>query len=162
MRQDKAPLTREQALGKAARYCVGAERCLWEVRRKLEQWEASPEDYADILNYLQTEGFVDEGRYAEAFARDKHRFSGWGARRIEQELRGRHLKSADIAAALRRLEEELDPREQLQKLLEKKYKSLPSGLDRHKVYERLMRYGLYRGYDYEAVSSVASALTATS
>ncbi|MDO4692490.1 MAG: regulatory protein RecX [Porphyromonadaceae bacterium] len=162
MRQDKAPLTEEQALSKAARYCVGAERCLWEVQRKLAQWGASPEDYEPILAYLLAEGFVCEARYAEAFARDKHRFSGWGARRIEQELRARQIKSADIGTALGALEAELDPQEQLQKLLEKKYRSLPEGLDRRKAYERLMRYGLYRGYDYDAVAEIASTLVAIS
>ena len=36
-------------------------------------------------------------------------------------------------------------------LLRKKYRTFPQSLERRKAFDRLMRYGLYRGYEYEEV-----------
>ena len=43
-------------------------------------------------------------------------------------------------------------------LLERKYRSLPAGLEPRKVYDRLTRFALYRGYPYEDVREAISEL----
>lgn len=153
-------MTREEALVRAAHYCVGVERCRYDVGRKLEQWEIEEHDRQGILAYLEAEHFIDELRYAEAFARDRHRLSGYGLRRIEQELRAKRIPPRYIRQALELLLETENPREKLLALLEKKYRSLPQSLDPHKVYERLMRYALYRGYDYDEAVEVCREILA--
>lgn len=141
----------QQALGRAMRYCAAAERCAWELRRKFTSWQVSSEDGEAILEHLRREHYLDHRRYAEAFARDRHRFGGWGWRRIEQELRLRQLSSQEVADALQAVQEEFSARDKLSEILERKLRSLPAGIDERKAYERLMRFGLYRGYDYDEV-----------
>ena len=48
--------------------------------------------------------------------------------------------------------------DQLSALLERKYHSLPAGLEPRKVYDRLTRFALYRGYPYEDVREAISEL----
>lgn len=144
----------KQALSRAMSYCAVAERCAWEVRRKLKAWGIADEQHEDILAKLFREHYLNHERYACAFARDKFRFSGWGWRRIEQELRLRHIGSADIAAAKGGLEEE-QTTEKLREVLESKKRSLSPSLEPRKAYERLVRFGLYRGYDYDEVTRTA-------
>ena len=43
-------------------------------------------------------------------------------------------------------------------LLRKKYRTLPQGLERRKAFDRLMRYGLYRGYEYEEVGEATRTI----
>jgi recX family len=54
--------------------------------------------------------------------------------------------------------EHSSPREQVLTLLRKKLRTLPPSLERRKVKDRLMRYGLYRGYEYEDVREAVGYL----
>lgn len=148
----------KEALMRAMGYCALAERCAFDVLRKLKAWGVEEECHDDILDELFREHYLDHGRYACAFARDKHRFSGWGWRRIEQELRLRQITSADIACAQQMLAEQEQEGDKLNEVLERKLRSFPPSLEPRKVYERLVRFGLYRGYDYEAVVRTARQL----
>lgn len=146
-------ITKDAALAKATSYCARAEHCLHEVREKLWQWRLPAEHHEEILRYLTDHHYIDEGRYAEAFARDKHRFSAWGSRRIADELRARRIPSDAIRAALATLEEEYPMTDQLTTLIERKRATLPASLEPRKQHERLMRYALYKGYGYDEVRS---------
>ncbi len=144
---------------KAERYCVRAERSAWDVRRKLWDWGLRDKEQGEeLIAQLENERYLDEERFARAFARDKYRFNSWGLRRIEQELRMRQIDSRLIAEILQEVEDEFDIQEQLQALLEKKYRSLPAGLERRKVYDRLMRYAAYRGFDFDDAQSIIEDL----
>lgn len=152
------PLPYETALARAQHYCARGERCLSQLRTKLYEWHAEAEHIPTILERLVADGFINEERYAEVFARDKHRFSGWGQRRIATELRMRSIPGEAISRALSLLEEELDLDDQLHKALERKWRTLAHDLDRRSAYQKLVSHGLYRGYDYDAVAKVARAL----
>ena len=69
-----------------------------------------------------------------------------------------------IAATLEELEEETsaeDEEPRVLELLRTKQHSLPTGLERRKAYDRLMRFGLYRGYDYDEVREAITQLLDT-
>lgn len=151
-------IDRAKAYERAARYCATAERCNAQVLAKLRTWGAPSRDVQSILYDLTEAGFVDDERYAKAFTRDKHRFSGWGTRRIASELRAKGISSDIISTALTELTDECDTRDKLRTILEARLRSIPETLDRRRAWERLVRFGLYRGYDYEDVASIASSL----
>ena len=71
-------LSEKEIINKAERYCIQAERCCSEVCRKLELWGATKEQGASIVAHLVQERFIDESRFALAFARDKMRYNQWG------------------------------------------------------------------------------------
>lgn len=154
-------ITAEEALRKATTYCARAEHCLSEVRQKLWQWRLEECYHEETLRYLTDNNYIDEWRYAEAFARDKHRLSAWGARRIADELRSRRIPSEAISAALAQLEAEAPITDKLSSLLERKFASLPADLEPRKQRERLLRYALYKGYDYDAARSAIERLLMT-
>lgn len=152
------PITKDEALRKATSYCARAEHCLHEVRQKLWQWRLDEAHHEEVLYYLTDNGYIDEARYAEAFARDKHRFSAWGVRRIADELRARRVPSALIRRAIASLEEEFPLEDQLTTLLERKLASIPEGLEPRKRYDRLMRHALYKGYSYDEIRDTLGRL----
>ena len=43
-------------------------------------------------------------------------------------------------------------------MLRKKLRTLPASLEKRRVKDRLMRYGLYRGYEYEDVREAVGYL----
>ena len=157
-------LTPQEAYARLASYCAQAERSPSDLRRRMQRLELAEELQAELLTRLEAEGFVSGERFARAFVHDKHRFNGWGPRRLEHELRRHGIASSVIAAALEELEEETsaeDEEPRVLELLRTKQRSLPAGLERRKAYDRLMRFGLYRGYDYDEVREAITQLLDT-
>ena len=156
----KKSYTPDEAYARLANYCAASEHSAMEVRRKLRLWELPSELSEAIVGRLEQEGFLDLERFAHAFVRDKYRFNGWGPMRLRAELRKHQLPTHLIDEALASLEDELEENEddQLERLLASKLRSLPRGLERRKAFDRLMRFGLYRGYPLDEVREVTLGL----
>ncbi len=108
-----------------------------------------------VVASLVADGYVDDRRYAAAFARDKSSLSGWGPVKIRSALLARGIDRAVVLEAL----EEIDPERaasRLEKVLEAKWRTLrddPQGR------LKLIRFALSRGYDYEPVRPLVERLT---
>ena len=139
----------EEARIKAEAYCSVSEHCRADVLRKLQLWGVPMEDWEGIVRHLEEEKYVDDGRYALAFVRDKYRFNQWGRVKIAQALRMKQVPSACIAEAL----EEIDEEEYLSiltALLRRKQRSVKAASD----YERkgkLIRFAAGHGYEMEDI-----------
>ncbi|WP_177762334.1 regulatory protein RecX [Flavobacterium sp. I3-2] len=97
-------LTVEQATKKIEFYCAYQERCHKEVVEKLKTLGIYETAINHIINHLLENNFLNEERFAKAFARGKHKFKYWGKRRIEQELKFRDVSSYNIKTALKEIE----------------------------------------------------------
>lgn len=67
-------LTPPEALHRSAALCSSSEHCIADIREKLSRWGIGEPDARTIVERLVQERFIDEGRYAIAFAKDKFRF----------------------------------------------------------------------------------------
>ena len=85
---------------KAADYCALQDRCISEVRSRLLYWGAGAELTAQFIQALIEEGFIDEQRFAIAFARGKFRNLQWGKVKIRFELKNKGITQAMIEKAL--------------------------------------------------------------
>ena len=109
----------------------------------------------EIVRKLTEEKYVDDRRYAAAFARDKSAISGWGQAKIKYMLAAKGIDRDVISSAL----EEIDVRRadaRLEKLIENKARSLKDDPQRR---IKLLRFGMGRGYGYEEVLSLVDNLT---
>ena len=136
--------------------CAKREYCTSDVRRKaLErlEWDAAAADA--VVAALVDEGFVDDHRYAAAYAREKSALSGWGPVKIRSTLLARGVPRDAVLAAL----EEIDPERataKLEKVLQTKWRTLrddPQGR------LKLIRFALSRGYDYDPVRPLIERIT---
>ena len=92
-------LTPPEALHRAAALCSSSEHCIADIREKLSRWGIGEPDARTIVERLVQERFIDEGRYAIAFAKDKFRFSGWGRIKIRYALQQKRIGNSDIVNA---------------------------------------------------------------
>ena len=99
-------LTPHQALVKAQKYCVYQERCHFEVRNKLYEWGLYSNDVDEAIVSLIQDNFLNEERFAEAFARGKFRIKKWGRIKIISELNKRHISEYCKKKGLEQIEEE--------------------------------------------------------
>mgnify|MGYP002602799956 CR=1 FL=1 len=96
-RRDKTP---EQALAALMRLCARAEKSESDARRLMRGWGLAERDAEQVLGKLVRDRFIDDGRYAEAFVREKLRLSGWGAYKIRTALQRKGIRRELIDAAL--------------------------------------------------------------
>ena len=103
--------------------CSKKEYCSADVLAKLRRWELPEKDIAEIMAFLVKNRFLDDTRFAEAYARDKFRFNRWGKLKIAQMLRRKQVADSVIGQALAALPEE-DTDATCMELLRQKNKSI--------------------------------------
>jgi len=149
----------DQALNRLANYCSRAERCIQDVRRKLDAWEITKEDQEKIIRRLQQEKFLDERRYCKAFVNDKTKYSHWGVFKIKYALKKKQISDELIRDSLENISPE-ESREQLRQLIEQKRKSV-KGKNEWEIRQKLIRFAVGRGFSLEEVEILIRALSHT-
>jgi regulatory protein len=119
----KKQLTKEQALQKLKHYCAYQERCHNEVREKLYDLGVWKKDQDEIISTLIEENYLNEERFAIAFAGGKFRMKQWGRVRIKYELRQKQVSDYSIKKGLKEIGEE-EYKKTLEKLTKEKYRLL--------------------------------------
>ena len=138
----------ERILNRLMRICAAREYCCSDIRRKLAG--LSPSEAAEVLETLCHEGYVDDARYARAFARDKSALQGWGNRKIKLALQRKGIEPGVVAAALSEIDG-LAAEARLEQVLGAKWKTLQRETDPRQREAKFFRYGLGRGYSYEEI-----------
>ena len=140
------------------RLCSRREYCTSDVRKKaLTALEGDSEAAEKIVEVLVEEKYVDDLRYACAYAREKAMISGWGETKIRYMLSGKRIGRDVIAQALTEIDES-KAGSRLERLLKNKARSLKSD---PQIRLKLLRFALGRGYQYEDVFPVIDVLLNT-
>lgn len=145
----KKPIDASQALSKAEKFCAYQERNHKEVRTKLYSYGLYKKDVEDILTQLITSGFLNEERFAKAFAGGKFRMKKWGRNKIENELRQRDISKRCIQIGLKEIDE-ADYRKALLELIKKKNRTLTES-NPFKRRNKLAVFLIGKGYEPELV-----------
>ena len=146
----------KQVLDALEAQCAKREYCTAEIRRKaLERLDWDAEAAGAVVDALVEGRFVDDCRYAAAYAREKSSLSGWGPVKIRTTLLARGVPRDAVLAAL----DEIDPERasaKLEKVLEAKWRTLQ---DDPQGRLKLIRFALSRGYDYDPVRPLIDRIT---
>jgi regulatory protein len=153
----KKQLTREQALQKLKHYCGYQERCHAEVKEKLYSLGVWANDRDQIITTLIEENYLNEERFAIAFAGGKFRVKQWGRVKIKYELKQKQVSEYCIKKALQQIADD-DYYKTLNKLAADKYASLKSEqymVRQTKTVDYLLRHGFEPGLVMEVMKTVA-------
>lgn len=142
-------VSREEALVRLQRYCAYQERSHHEVRSKLLDLKIYGDDLEEIIAQLIADNFLNEERFARAYARGKFRMKQWGKRRIVQELKRHAVSAYSIRKALEEIDS-TDYRKTLQEVIQKKKKLLALE-DGFELQNKLAQYAISRGFESELV-----------
>lgn len=145
----KKQLSRSEAKTRAEKYCAYQERSQVEVRRKLWEWGIYGDEAEEVLYELITSNFINEERFAVAYAGGKFRIKKWGRKKILQGLEQHQLSSYCIKKAMKEVPQS-EYENTLRQLLDKKSRLLSESdvfLRNHK----LARYAISRGYEPDLV-----------
>ena len=107
-----------------------------------------------IVSTLIKERYIDDLRYASAYARDKSSISGWGEVKIRYMLSAKGISKDVIAEAFAEVDEG-KAAYRLEKLMENKARSLKSDAQARL---KMLRFGMGRGYQYDEVAEVTDKI----
>lgn len=153
-KKNRAPFFYEEGKEKVLQhkleiYCAYAERCTADVVKKLWEWKVPLTMHENLLMYLRDNRFLDDERYATAFAQGKFRMKGWGNNKIKARLRAKSMQEDTIQEALVQVEDS-SYKEKLFALMDKKNATLKED-DRQQRKAKLFRYGVQKGYEVSLV-----------
>lgn len=94
-----------EAQKKLEHYCAYQERCHEEVIQKSRSLALSNSETDEVIVYLIANNYLNEERFAQSFARGKHRIKHWGKIRIVNELKFRKISQYNINTALKEITE---------------------------------------------------------
>lgn len=141
--------TPAQAKEKILHYCAYQERSHQEVRKKLYEYGLYSSEVEPLISWLITEDFLNEERFAKAFAGGKFRMKKWGRIKIVQALESHDLSKNCIKIGLKEIDDE-DYTAALKELLIKK-NSLLAEDDPFVKRDKLSKYGIQKGYEPDLV-----------
>jgi regulatory protein len=133
---------------KIEHYCVYQERCQQEVRNKLYELGAYSKDVELIIAELIEKNFLNEERFAIAFAGGKFRIKKWGKLKIIRELKMRQISAYCIKKALQQIEED-DYEKALIDVLKKKLKNFSDASPIQKM--KLAKYAMQKGFEPDLI-----------
>ena len=156
VKRDKTP---QQALQSLMRMCARSERSSGDALRLMKRWGVADDDARKVLARLQSERFIDDARYAEAFVRDKLNLSGWGAYKIKMSLRAKGISREVIEGVVAPMIEATDMTERLEEMMQRKMRTLKYSSP-YDAKTKLIRFAASRGYDMEQAIECASKIVA--
>ena len=155
--RERKPKTAQQALQSLMRLCARSEKSSGDALRLMQQWQVPQSERQGVLDKLLKDRFIDDGRYAEAYVREKSRLSGWGARKIAMQLRQKGANQSVIAEALKQLDSDVElPR--LVEKLRRKARTTKHSSD-YELRGKLLRYALSLGFDYDMAQHAVEECT---
>lgn len=149
--------TADEMLVRMAGLCAGAEQCTADIRSKILKQGFSAEEAERMIAYLRQNRYLDDSRYARAYAVDKVRFSGWGRMKVRMGLRGKGVDDAVISQALDYIPDS-DYDAALEKVMAAKTRSLD--LSDVKDRQKLYRHMASRGFESQLIINAMRRLMA--
>lgn len=136
-------------LEKARKYCAYQERSQQEVRDKLYDWGLHRNEVEQCIAQLVSENYLNEQRFAIAYAGGKFRIKEWGRVKIKLALKQKKVSDYCIRKALEEISSK-DYRRTLGKILAAKNKEVKEKNPIRKKY-KIAQYAIGRGYEPELV-----------
>jgi regulatory protein len=132
-------------LDKARKYCAYQERSIYEVKQKLVNWNVNEKIISDIILQLKKEDYLNEDRFAAAFAIGKLRNNKWGRNKISHALLLKQVPDLTIQIALN----SIDETEYLQTLKSVISSKNVNEDDEYRRNNKLVRYAMQKGFQPE-------------
>lgn len=143
----------DAAWQKIKHYCAYQERSHAETRDKLYSFGLYKAEVETLLSQLIEENYLNEERFAIAFAGGKFRMKQWGKTKIKYELQQKRVSDYCIKKALANIDS-ADYEATLKKLAEAKLASLSVETNPFIIKTRLRNYLMQKGYEIGAINEV--------
>ena len=137
----------DKAYDRTLNFIAIRRRSEWEIRTYLKRKGYEPECIDQVCTRLQKHGYIDDAVFARAWVSNRRLLKAISKRRLQQELRAKHIDTDTIDTVL--AEDEADEREVLRELVARKRQQ-----SRYQDNLKLMQYLSRQGYSYDDIKSI--------
>lgn len=138
--------TTEVALSNLYKWCALQDRCHMDARTKLIQHQIYGHELEEIITHLISEGFLNEERYARAYARGKYRIKRWGRNKIVLGLKQKQISAYCIKKALTEIDDE-EYHKNLTHIIERKTPLIKAS-NKFEFKKKMTAFLIQKGYQY--------------
>lgn len=150
---NKQRLSKDQAYQKIKHFASYQERCHQEIKEKLYSYGLFQSEVEPLISQLIEEDYLNEQRFAEAFAGGKFRMKQWGRVKIRYELKQRKISEYCIRKALNSIDQE-EYKKRLSNLAKKKWDDLKKENNMFIRKGKALAYLNGKGYEMDLCRSV--------
>ena len=143
-----------QMLQKSEAFCAYQERSSHEVLEKLKRLGAQEGEVIQIINSLIENKFLDDERFAKAYAVGKLRIKHWGVNKIKQGLQLKRIERELINEAIQNMYNEENYLGILHDIAARKWQELHKEKDPWMRKQKLFRFLASRGFNYDEFSDL--------
>lgn len=147
--QHNSRISIKEAKLKAASFCAYRERTQQELREKLYDLGLYSEEVEEVIAYMITNNFLNEERFAKAYAGGKFRINNWGKAKILHHLKLKGLSPYCIKEGLKEIDQE-DYIEKLDSLILKR-KGVNKKEDEYLWKRKIANHLISKGFESEIV-----------
>ena len=147
----------EQAAQKIRQYCAYQERNHQEVKEKLFGYGLYKDQVETLMASLISENYLNEERYAIAFAGGKFKIKEWGKVKIKYALKQNKISEYCIKKALNQISED-DYLRTLEKLFHAKHKEVKKEKNIFVQKKKIQNYLMQKGFEHELIHTLLQQL----
>ena len=148
--QQRKRLTPGQALQNIKQFCAYQDRSHSEAKERLYSFGLNTTEVENIVSELIQEDYLNEERFARAFARGKFRMKKWGKVKIKYELKHRQVSEYCINKGLSEIDED-EYQKTLSKLADEKFRMLRTEKNMYTKKKKALTYLLQKGFERDLV-----------
>tara|TARA_B100000900_G_scaffold239029_1_gene203118 strand:+ start:4489 stop:4956 length:468 start_codon:yes stop_codon:yes gene_type:complete len=145
----KKNILSEEILNKMRKYCAFQERCVEDVKKKLDLYVISKNKKIEIISSLTAEKYIDEKRFSSSYCQGKFKIKKWGKQKIKNELIKKKISRKNIEIAINSISM-ADYIKTLNDLIDYKIKYIKDE-DLFNRNGKLVRFLLQRGYEFDII-----------
>lgn len=135
-----------EALTRCAALCERCEQCTPDLLEKMKRWGTGTADARKVIERLEELRFVDDERFARAYAHDKVCFSGWGRYKVIRYLLAKRLPRETVAQAMDGVEED-EYSESLRRVIASKVRQTGTLYPDYESKMKIVRHAMQRGFE---------------
>ena len=143
----------EKALQKIKHFCSYQERSHQEVKEKLYSFGLYKEDVEALISQMIEENYLNEERFAVAFAGGRFRIKKWGKIKIRYELKQKRISDYCIKKGLASINDE-EYLITLEKLFKEKRSSLRTEKNIFIKKQKIRSFLMQRGFEPQLISEL--------
>lgn len=143
----------EKAFQKIKFFCAYQERSHAETRDKLYGFGLYKHEVEEMIALLIDENYLNEERFAIAFAGGKFRMKSWGRIKIKYELKGKGVSEYNVKKALASLDQD-EYEKTILKLWEEKSFYFRSEKNTFTKKKKIYEYLLQKGFESSLINDI--------
>ena len=149
--------TIDEYLVQLEHFCAYQERCVHDVKLKMQRLQIEPNFQEQIIERLIEQEFIDEKRYAISFMRSKVNLKKDGIQKMAYALRNKRIPDDIVTQAIAEIDREIYLAN-ISGLIEKKWKTLSPKNEYAVAKRKLIAFLMGKGYRYDEFKGYLNAL----